>query len=57
MAAKLIALVTLLAFALGAAPAMAVEKSAKGKSGSCGEFMYMKDGKCLDARDKKKEKE
>ena len=62
MTSKMIALVAALAFALGAAPAAMAAKQAapkaqihhvKAKGGICkGEFMYMKGGKCMDARDK-----
>jgi hypothetical protein len=50
--AKVLTILTAIALAMaGATAASAAHKG--GASSSCkGEFMYMKDGKCLDARDK-----
>jgi hypothetical protein len=51
MTAKVLSILT--AVALAMAGATAASAAHKGASSSCkGEFMYMKDGKCMDARDK-----
>jgi hypothetical protein len=51
MTAKVLSILT--AVALAMAGATAASAAHKGASSSCkGEFMYTKDGKCMDARDK-----
>lgn len=50
-------LTVILTAAFVVTPALAAKKSHKhhsaGAKASCGTFMYMKDGKCMDARNKK----
>jgi|SwirhirootsSR3_FD_contig_51_10526545_length_273_multi_3_in_0_out_0_1 hypothetical protein len=51
MTAKVLTILTAIALAL--AGATATSAAPKGKAPGCkGEFMYTKDGKCMDARDK-----
>jgi hypothetical protein len=53
MTAKVLTILTAIAVAMAGATAASAAHSGKSAVGCKGEFMYMKGGKCLDARDKK----
>jgi hypothetical protein len=51
MTAKVLTILTAAAIAMAGVTAASAAPKGKASAG-CGEFMYMKDGKCMDARDK-----
>ena len=53
MTAKVLTILTAIAVAMAGATAASAAHKGKAPAGCKGEFMYMKGGKCLDARDKK----